>query len=404
MICWAQTMRRGISTAASTTTGMGQAMPHGASESHANEPAITPDSRLDGEIKSWMEKQNVPGLAACIVHADKIVWSNGYGMANLTKRIPFTPDQSLFQIASISKTFTATAIMQLRDKGLLQLDDDVNEFLPFSVRNPKHSDKPITFKHLLTHTASIGDSDAVYSTCAVGDPSTSLEEVVTQYFTATGSLWSRRNYLESAPGEKNRYSNAGFALLGYLVEVISKRSLEEYLQQNVFHPLGMNETSLYIAKLDPQKQARPYTYAKSLKRKLCPRDGDGNLLPEGVSPTVGYNEHALYSFPTLADSMVRTSVNQLANFMIAMMNGGRFGETQLLEEETVKEMLPDKGAGLAWFRSGDYWGHDGSDPGCATEMMFSPRTKVELIVFANTDVELKQVKALLRVKAEEKTR
>jgi CubicO group peptidase (beta-lactamase class C family) len=102
--------------------------------------------------------------------------------------------------------------------------------------------------------------------------------------------------------------------------------------------------------------------------------------------------------------MVRTSVNQLANFMIAMMNGGRFGETQLLEEETVKEMLPDKGAGLAWFRSGDYWGHDGSDPGCATEMMFSPRTKVGLIVFANTDVELKQVKALLRAKAEEKSR
>jgi CubicO group peptidase (beta-lactamase class C family) len=375
-----------------------------APERHANELVGSRESPLDKEIASWMAKQNVPGLAACIVKGDKVVWSNGYGMANIAKQIPFTPDQSLFQIASISKTFTATAIMQLRDKGLLELDDDVNKFLTFSVRNPKYPDQPITFKQLLTHTSSINDIDAVYSTCTVGDPSTPLEEVVTQYFTATGSLWSRKNYLESAPGEKQHYSNAGFALLGYLVEVIGKHSLEEYLQQNVFRALEMNETSLYIAKLDAEKQARPYTYVKHPKAKLCPGDGDGNLLPEGVSPQVGYNEHALYSFPTLADSMVRTSVDQLANFMIAMMNGGRFGETQLLKEETVNEMLSDKGRGLSWFRTGDYWGHDGNDPGCSTEMMFNPKTKVGFIVFANADVELKQVKALLMAKAEEQAR
>ena len=351
-----------------------------------------------------MEKKNVPGLAACIAKGDKVVWCNGYGMANMTKKIPFTPDQTLFQIASISKTIAATAVMQLRDKRLLELDGDVNKFLKFSMRNPEHPDEPIVFKHLLTHTSSINDSDALYSIYAIGDPTTSLEEAVTQYFTTKGSLWSRKNYGKSAPGAKTRYSNAGFALLGYLVEVISKQPLEEYLQQNVFGPLEMNETSLYIAKLDAEKQARPYTYIKDRKGKLCPGDGDGNLLPEGVSPKVGYNEHALYSFPTLADSMVRTSVNQLANFMIAMMNGGRFGETRLLEEETVNEMLSDKGRGLSWFRTGDYWGHDGNDPGCSTEMMFNPKTKVGFIVFANADVELKPVKALLMARAEERTR
>ena len=110
---------------------------------------------------------------------------------------------------------------------------------------------------------------------------------------------------------------------------------------------------------------------ETLKRELCPGDGDGNLLPKGVSPKAGYNEHALYSYPTLADGMVRTSVNQLANFMIAMMNGGRFEGAQLLKEETVKEML--SGKGLCWFRAGDYWGHDGSDPGCETEIQFNPR-------------------------------
>ena len=313
--------------------------------------AATPENLMDNQIESWMEKQNVPGLAACIVKRDEVVWSSGYGMANLTKLIPFTPDQSLFHIASVTKTITATAIMQLRDKGLLKLDEDVNKFLKLSVRNPKHPDKPITFRHLLTHTASISDSDAIYSIYAAGDPTTSLEEVVIEYFTAEGALWNRKNYSENAPGASWRYSNAGFALLGYLVEVISKQPLDEYLQQNIFRPLKMNETSFYIAKLDRQRQARPYTYVREATQKLVPGDGDGNLLPEGVSPRVGYNEHALYSYPTLADGMVRTSVQQLANFMIAMMNGGRFAETQLLNEETVNEML-GRAMSRGWAGSG----------------------------------------------------
>jgi CubicO group peptidase (beta-lactamase class C family) len=368
----------------------------------AAQPAASPENHMDRQIARWMEKQNVPGLAACIVKRDEVVWSSGFGMANLTKLIPFTPDQSLFHIASVTKGITATAIMQLRDRGLLKLDEDINKFLKFSVRNPKHPDKPITFRHLLTHTASINDSDGIDSIYAVGDPTTSLEDVAIEYFTAEGALWTRENYGEKAPGTSKRYTNAGFALLGYLVEVISKQPLEEYLQQNVFRPLKMNETSFYIANLNRQTHACPYTYVREAAPKLVPGVGDGNLLPEGVSPTVGYNEHALYSYPTLADGMVRTSVQQLANFMIAMMNGGRFAETQLLNEETVDEMLARREQGLGWFKTGDYWGHDGGDPGCSTEMMFNPNNKIGFIIFANADVELKQVNALLRDNVEKR--
>jgi CubicO group peptidase (beta-lactamase class C family) len=187
-------------------------------------------------------------------------------------------------------------------------------------------------------------------------------------------------------------------LLGYLVQAIGRQPLEAYLQQNVYGILQMNETSFYISNLDRERLALPYTYARKLKRQLCPGDGDGNLLPKGASPKVGYNEHALYSYPTLADGMVRTSVAQLANFMIAMMNGGRFDGARLLEQETVNEML--SGKGLCWFRSGDDWAHDGRDPGCATEIMFNPETKVGFIIFANAEADLRQVKALLKAKAE----
>lgn len=358
------------------------------------------DRIMDQEIRRWMEKKYVPGLAACMARGDKVVWSHGYGMANIAKRIPYSPDRSLFQIASISKTITATAVMQLRDAELLELDQDVNKFLTFSVRNPNHPDKPITFRHLLTHRSSINDRDSLYSLYASGDPIVSLGAVITQYFTANGSLWSRKNYRKDAPGSNKRYSNAGFALLGYLVEVISRKPLEEYLQENVFRPLKMNETSFYISKLNRKKLARPYTYARKPTRRLSPGDGDGNLLPEGVSPRVGYNEHVLYSYPTLADGMVRTSVSQLANFMIAMMNGGRFEKTQLLKAETVGEMLAEE---LAWFKTGRYWGHDGGDPGCSTEMMFDPAAKAGFIIFANADVKLKRVTSLLMAKAEETT-
>ncbi len=362
---------------------------------------------MDKKIADWMQKENVPGLAACIASGDRITWSRGYGMANLAKGIPFTPDGTLFQIASISKTITATAVMQLRDRGLFHLDDDVNRFLKFSVRNPKFPDEPITFRHLLTHTSSLDEGEALYGTYAVGDPTVTLEEAVTRYF--AGSGWSllggwgaaKERYRRYAPGAKEYYPNAGYALLGYLVETISRQPLEEYLQQNVYRILKMNETSFYISRLDLERQACPYTYARKAKRTLCPGDGDGNLLPKGVLPKAGYNEHAHYSYPTLADGMVRTSVHQLANFMIAMMNGGRFEGAQLLKEETVTEML--SGRGLCWFRKGTYWGHDGGDPGCETELQFNPEIRVGYIIFANACADLRPIKALLRAKAEDET-
>ena len=356
--------------------------------------ALPRGGSLDSQVESWMEKKSVPGLAACIVKQDEVVWSKGYGMANMTKSIPFTPD-TLFQIASISKVVTATAVMQLRDRRLLRLDDDIGTFLKFPVRNPAYPDKPITFKHLLTHTSSIEDSAALGASYAAGDPTLSMGEVVSQYFTPKRSFWGRGKYGANAPGAKESYSNAGFALLGYLVEVIGRQPLEDYLQQNVYGVLGMDETSFYIAKLDRDRQACPYTYAKKLTSNLCPGDGDGNLLPEGVSPKVGYNEHALYSYPTLADGMVRTSVNQLAKFLIALMNG----DARLLGTETLSEMLGDKEQGLGWYKIGDQWGHDGSDPGCSTEMIFDPETRIGSIVFANADAELDEVRPLLMAEA-----
>ena len=104
-----------------------------------------------------MKEAKVPGLAAAVVKKDKVLWTSAYGWANREQKIPVTND-TLFQVASVSKPVLACAVMQLVEQGKLSLEADVNEILPFYVRNPKHPKIPITLKHLLTHTYSIRDN------------------------------------------------------------------------------------------------------------------------------------------------------------------------------------------------------------------------------------------------------
>ena len=117
---------------------------------------IQPDN-LDDYIISKMNYYNIPGLAACIVKDGEIYWTGTYGYANIEDSVEVS-DSTLFILASVSKTITGVALMQLWEKGLFQLDDDVNNYLPFEVHNPNHPDSIITFRMLLTHTSSINDN------------------------------------------------------------------------------------------------------------------------------------------------------------------------------------------------------------------------------------------------------
>jgi CubicO group peptidase (beta-lactamase class C family) len=115
---------------------------------------------LDSFITAKMEQYHFPGLQAVIVKDDQIIWKGAYGYANIAQNRLVT-DSTLFYIASVSKTVTATALMQLWEQGLFNLDDDVNDYLPFPVRNPNHPNVPITFRMLLTHTSGIMENNNV---------------------------------------------------------------------------------------------------------------------------------------------------------------------------------------------------------------------------------------------------
>ena len=182
--------------------------------------------RSNGLVQS-IEAAKIPGAAMIVIRDGQIESAEGYGLADVATSREVTPD-TLFTIASVSKTVTATALMTLYEQGKFNLDDDINQYLPFEVRNPNYPDTPITFRMLLTHTSSIQDSDVYnqYYTLqtepVLPDSPIALGDYMKDYLTSEGKLYNAKdNFLEDAPGTTYTYTNTGFGLVGYLVEQIS---------------------------------------------------------------------------------------------------------------------------------------------------------------------------------------
>ena len=350
---------------------------------------------IDDFIKGIMNSRHISGIAACSVKNNKINWSGGYGWADIDKKIPMSPENTVQNIGSISKTITATAVMQLWEKKKFKLDDNVNDFLPFKVENPKFPGQKITFRQLLTHRSSIKDGPSYDESYACGDPAISLKTWLKEYFTPDGKFYNEKeNFHMWQPGEKGKipaqpraYSNVAFGLLGYLAEVISGVPFDVYCQKYIFEPLNMNHTSWYLSGLDTTKHAVPYTFISAGKTgSVLTKDG---LIEKKVDKD-SFVPNCLYSFPNYPDGLIRTSVHQLARFLLAYMQKGSYKGAQILKKETVATMLSKEhfGRGLCWFnydyKNNTAWGHGGGDPGVSTMMLFRPTDKTGVIIFSNT--------------------
>lgn len=352
------------------------------------------DQSLDEFLEAERRSLRVPGLAACIVKAGRVAWSKGYGWADIAKKVPMDPDRSVQNIGSISKTVVATAVMQLWEKGEFQLDDDVNDRLPFVVRSVTHPGTPITYRQLLTHRSGIADSLAYRSSYACGDPGVTLADWLRSYFDPRGRYYDKQaNFHPWRPGANSEYSNVGFGLLGYLVELVSGSPLPSYTRERVFKPLGMERTGWHLAEIDVAAHVVPYCATADRKeveayRKLGLLDG------QQVSDPVSGDHRplCLYGFPNYPDGLLRTSVGQLARFLLAYMNNGTYGDARILAADTVRLMLTPQAAttpqrGLCWAtetRVGlRHWEHNGGDPGVQTTMSFRPADGIGVIVFVN---------------------
>jgi len=171
----------------------------------------------DDLIKKYMTENHVPGFAYAVINSKGISWSKAYGLADVENNVPMSVD-GIMNIASISKTITATAVMQLWENGQLSLEEDIYAYLTDPIRNPHFPEIPITIKHLLTHTSSINDGSAYGDSYSCGDPEMSLKDWITNYLGKEGTLYNEmENFLLKEPGQQHQYSNVGYGLLGYIL-------------------------------------------------------------------------------------------------------------------------------------------------------------------------------------------
>ena len=296
---------------------------------------------LDKNLRHVQIANQVLGMSVVVVIGDSVVFNKGYGTADLGRNIAVT-ESTIYRIASISKSVTATALMQLYEQGRFALDDDISTAMGYQVRNPRFPNDKVTFKQLLTHTSSIIDG-STYNSFLSASYSGSIPKISEillaggRYY-GSGACWG--NY---KPGTQFEYANLGFGIIGTLVEKLSGQRFDEFCWQHILQPLGMTASfnvldlpnfdniavlyrrqgSQWIAQTDDYKGVRPAPRDLSIYQM-----GDNGII---FGPQGG----------------LRTSAADLSKFMRAHMSGGSFAGACILQDTTVARMHQQHWSGYA---------------------------------------------------------
>jgi CubicO group peptidase (beta-lactamase class C family) len=339
----------------------------GSSPPLATDPGV---AAAIGLLSAWIESQlaysGVPGLSIGIVHDQLLVWARGFGRASLERPQPATPD-TLYRIASITKLFTSTAILQLRDAGRLRLDDPLVEHLPwFKIEQP-HADAPvITIRHLLTHTAGL-PREAGFPYWTDGEFPTP-EQVRDRLPRQQAALPTETEW---------KYSNLGLTLAGEIVAAVSGQPYADYVTEQILKPLGMERTWVTSPPADHPDLATGYTRRLPSGPRTAAPFTDGR----GITPAAN----------------MTTCVTDLARFAMLQFREGPAGGAQILTSSTLREMHrphwvePDWTAGwglgfrLMRVAGRTYVGHGGALRGYRTIVQLAPADRLGVIVLTNAD-------------------
>lgn len=262
------------------------------------------ESFFDGVMAAQLVSTHAPGATVSVVKDGKLLFAKGYGYADLDKRTPVIADKTLFRVASISKLFTWTAVMQLVEQGRLDLNTDVNTYLDFTI--PDTYSKPITLANLMSHSPG-------FEELGIGVFVRTLEEVP-----------PLREYLINAmpkrvrpPGEVSAYSNYGVALAGYIVARVSNMPFDEYVATHILKPLRM---------------------AHSTFRQPIPAEWADDLSTGYLFDGVRNNVRGFEFLPPMPAGALSATATDMANFMIAHLQNGQFGDERILLDETAQLM------------------------------------------------------------------
>lgn len=359
---------------------------------------ITPKSTivaLDRQVESIFAESDIPGLTAVVINNEGVLYAKSIGYADIATKKDYT-EHTLQPIASISKTFLALVLMKAVEEGKVDLDEEINTYLPFKVFHPKYPNEPITLRHLSSHTSGINDGEVYERSYLLKDQDADLSYLpkdaqeyfnslkgnqkmdesvfLEQMLTKNGAFYNKKNFTKKAPGARYHYSNVGATLAGYIIENAVGVKYEDYVRQVIFEPLGMTETSWGEELIDNSALATKYL------------NGEGTVIPE-------------YELITKADGAIITSSHDFTKYLQEMLRGYQ-GNGTLLKPESYKLLFTrkvyKKGAcGIFWdISEHGYASHNGGDPGVFTNTEIKPKKDIGVFIMTNGTIDMGKVFAI----------
>lgn len=367
---------------------------------------------VNEKVQAYLAQTRTPGMAIAVTQGYSIRWARGYGFADLEAQKLYTPDTIQYS-GSVMKTFTTTVALQLWEHGLLDLDADIGQYLPYQVRNRYFPDTPITTRHILTHTSSLTESTEALSPYSLayrsGDPGDRPGEFAQIWLAVDGIGYGKEAgfFTEHEPGTHFLYANVSWLLITDMVENLTGKSFRQWCKDEIFSVLGMHSSGFYLSDIDVKRHAALYSYMENgqsqsdfgfmphlqLDRKLRPRDG--------------YVRYALYQHPNFPDGGLRTTAHDLSLWLMTWLNGGSLNGRRILKEETVNAALssqtsvpmtdaPYYAQGFGWrqdkkdgsaFPTANSWWHGGIDFGARNHVWLNRDTGVGAVVVSNFEAE-----------------
>ena len=318
-----------------------------------------------------MQQHHVMGLSVAVVKKNKIIYTHSFGLKDVAANTPLTND-CLFRIASISKSFSATSIMQLVERKKLSLDDDISDLIGFKVRNPKYPDAAITIRLVLSHQSSINDSQGYFTLDAI-NPSKNPD-------------WAKC-YNDYAPGAGYMYCNLNYNMIGAIIEKLSGERFDQYVKHHILDPLDLYG-GYCVDSLDSSRFATLYEYNTDSTAFLPAPAAYAPRREEIANYVLGY------STPVFSPTGgMKITATDLAKYMIMHMKQGRYNGKKIISKKSARLMqskiAEQEGYGFAIMTSDKIIegktikGHTGSAYGLFSAMFFHPKEKFGLVIITN---------------------
>ncbi|MEO1668293.1 MAG: serine hydrolase domain-containing protein [Chloroflexota bacterium] len=361
--------------------------------------SVTSQEELDAYLSELTghNADSPPGLSLVVVKDGEIVYENAFGSADAVRNHPATTD-TVYQYWSLTKPFTAVAILQLQEQGLLNINDTVSDYLPyFNVQYPSEGSETVTIRHLLNHSSGIRNNSP---------------EVIGWIHFDGDNEWDQNMLFETKlpdyarlayePGSQGVYTNVGYLGLAAIIEAVSGQSYQDYMLEHIFGPLDMRNTDILYSDAMLENEATGSHPRVDLQTMLLPLfvDDTDRLFRERHDGILWFNH--VYSDQKGATGIIG-SASDAANFMLAYLNDGEWNGTQLLSAESIAMMneewhvaagnTPESSPyesvshGIGWFVINDggrtYIGHRGGGPGFATGMRLYPDENMGTVMMSN---------------------